>query len=580
MQVTNKKGQRMQLQQDIAGGGEARIWTVRSRADMVAKVYHAPTPEAERKIQAMVAKPPDQPWKHKAIAWPGDVLYQGRQFVGFLMPKVEKSSTIFNYYNPVKRKKLCPGFNWHYLHRTAMNLAIAAEAIHAKGHIIGDVNESNILVNDNALVTLVDTDSFQIIDQQGRVHRCTVGKAEYTPPELQGVSFKAVDRQVEHDLFGLAVLIFHLLMEGVHPFAGILTSQMSVGRVDLFCIKQGLFSYHGANPDVTPPRNALPFAILHPEIQQAFVRCFVHGHQASSIRPSAREWKQILDRVDNSLVTCSANPQHVYSSHLQACPWCNLQQFRQQPSALIGQQRPLPSAGSQPTVKSASSAPKVTPGKRSAQPQKRTAAKTKPRPTPTTTPSAVQPAAAGQWHVPLQWTGVSAAAWIFANLILTSAYGAGWNLTMQVYTAIGRTPTQAILGVLFGAIIGLGQWLVLRRQFPESGWWVPATMASCGAIWAINWQIDTLQGAALGGAVAGSVQWLVLQRKTHQSGWWLLISPGAWTAGKFASLWTLQHNLFPTLSANANIISPGIQGLVYGLLTGITLPLLLRRLKP
>ena len=79
----------------------------------------------------------------------------------------------------------------------------------------------SVSVGDDALVTLMDTDSFQVRDpQNGVIYRCHVGTPEYTPSELQGRDFASVDRAPEHDLFGLAVLIFQLLMEGTHPFAG------------------------------------------------------------------------------------------------------------------------------------------------------------------------------------------------------------------------------------------------------------------------------------------------------------------------------------------------------------------------
>ena len=41
-------------------------------------------------------------------------------------------------------------------------------------------------------------------------------KLDYTPPELQEQNFNQVDRASCHDNFALAILIFMLLMEGVH----------------------------------------------------------------------------------------------------------------------------------------------------------------------------------------------------------------------------------------------------------------------------------------------------------------------------------------------------------------------------
>ena len=62
-----------------------------------------------------------------------------------------------------------------------------------------------------ALVTLVDSDSFQVTVGD-KIYRCTVGKTEYTPPELQGTRFADIDRGADHDPFALAILIFQLLM--------------------------------------------------------------------------------------------------------------------------------------------------------------------------------------------------------------------------------------------------------------------------------------------------------------------------------------------------------------------------------
>jgi DNA-binding helix-hairpin-helix protein with protein kinase domain len=61
---------------------------------------------------------------------------------------------------------------------------------------VSDVNQSNFLVNDQALATLVDTDSFQVRDPDGsKVYRCPVGTPDYTPPEMQGVAFAGVNRK-------------------------------------------------------------------------------------------------------------------------------------------------------------------------------------------------------------------------------------------------------------------------------------------------------------------------------------------------------------------------------------------------
>jgi len=94
---------------------------------------------------------------------------------------------VFQIYNPGSRRHELPAFTYRHLLRTAQNLAAAVDVLHAHGYVAGDLNESNVLVADTALVTLVDTDSFQVRDpESGAVYRCPVGKPEFTPPELQG----------------------------------------------------------------------------------------------------------------------------------------------------------------------------------------------------------------------------------------------------------------------------------------------------------------------------------------------------------------------------------------------------------
>ena len=313
----------------LGHGGEARIFALLQDDTLVAKVYHKPTEAHVQKLIAMIANPPENPTAgqgHISIAWPIDLLRtvaSNEQVVGFLMPRVKGMHSILDFYNPKTRRQKCPFFNYAYLHRTARNLAAAAGALHARGYCIGDVNESNILASDNALVTLVDTDSFQVRDRdQNLVYRCPVGKPEFTPPELQGKSFQSVERVVEHDLFGLAVLIFQLLMEGTHPFSGIF---QGVGDPPPYetRIAAGHFSYSvGRRVPYLPTPIAPPFEILHPTLRQLFVRCFEDGYNNPQLRPNAQTWQGALSEAEKALITCPDNNQHRYGKHLNACPWC------------------------------------------------------------------------------------------------------------------------------------------------------------------------------------------------------------------------------------------------------------------
>ncbi|MBG1260882.1 tetratricopeptide repeat protein [Nostoc commune] len=319
----------LSLNVSLGRGGEACVYAVPSDNNLVAKIYHKPTTAHADKLQAMLANPPENPTAslgHISIAWPEDLLRAAdgkNPILGFLMPRIQGMRPIIDFYNPRTRRQHCPLFNYQYLLRTARNLAAAFAALHASGYCIGDVNESNILVSDTALVTLIDTDSFQVLDPSSNVvYRCPVGKPEFTPPELQNKTFAQHDREISHDLFGLAVLVFQLLMEGTHPFSGIFQGAIEPPPYEAR-IASGHFTYSQKRYVPYLPTPIAPaWEILHPSLQELFVRCFEDGHNNPLLRPSAQAWLSAIAEAEDSLITCTTNPQHRYNNHIRSCPWC------------------------------------------------------------------------------------------------------------------------------------------------------------------------------------------------------------------------------------------------------------------
>jgi TonB family protein len=313
---------------ELGAGGEARVFALPGDAERVVKVYRQPTPERARKIARMIAAPPllgPDPQGAVRLAWPqeGVVDEEGRP-VGFLMPRAE-GPRVFEFYNPVTRRARAPLFHYTLLHRTAANLASAFAVLHERGYVVGDVNESNILVSPEGAVTLVDTDGFQVPDPAFGVYRSRVGRPEFTPPELQGMAFGAVDRTAAHDDFGLGVLLFLLLMEGTHPFAVRVAGGDQEPAPLEERIRAGMFPYAGSRAPrlgCMPPRLALPFDVLHPAVRELFVRCFVDGHLDPSARPAPGAWRAALLEAEGELRRCDVNPQHRFGAHLGECPWC------------------------------------------------------------------------------------------------------------------------------------------------------------------------------------------------------------------------------------------------------------------
>lgn len=335
LMVYDEQGVGVPLGSEIGRGGEGTIFALAQNQLDCAKAYNKPlTQEDLRKLELMVEYPPDDPtWgtrKHRSISWPTSLLYRDlgcRECVGFVMPKINTQTfrKALCYFDTADRIKLFGGaFNWKYLYATVFNIVSAVAAVHARGHCIGDLNESNVLVARNSLITLIDCDSFQVQDpSSGKVFRCPVGKPEYAAPELHGKPYRDVDRTPETDCFALGVLIFQFLMGGTHPYQakGKLVDDAPTTQQKIL---RGHFSYTMQHGEIAPPDYALPFGLLAGEIQQLFHRCFADGHKNPHARPTAREWFEVLRAFFGRFTLCATNPNHFFLDHLSYCPWCEI----------------------------------------------------------------------------------------------------------------------------------------------------------------------------------------------------------------------------------------------------------------
>ena len=325
----------------LGSGGEGAVYRLPSHPDLVAKVYHPDklTSETIGKLKVMIDYPPrteNEQTGHIFVSWPKDTLhdvYSGT-VIGFLMPMVDKTNDLYEYYNPSSRRRNAPHVNYANLCSVAKSLATALDRLHGitYAYIIGDINESNAYITEDKQVTLIDADSFQVTDSRtdpSTIYRCFVGKPEYTAPELQSISFADEDRNIDHDNFALAVVIYQLLMEGTHPFRGIYTDPGEKPQVET-CIAQGYFLHSarvGRRVPLMPPRTALPWESLPANLRALFRRCFDDGHSDPAKRPNPRDWENALNEAMKDLRQCHVNPNHWYfGNKLGArgmnCTWC------------------------------------------------------------------------------------------------------------------------------------------------------------------------------------------------------------------------------------------------------------------
>src|SRR5215813_6920106 len=314
------KSEIVRLGRRIGIGAEGAVYEIKDRSDLVAKIYHEPPPP-EKAEKLVVLSGLGNERLFNLSAWPVDVLRDAPDgaVVGFIMKRISGAEEVHALHSPKSRLQKFPEASWTFLIYVSANIARAVAVIHEHGLVIGDVNPKNILVTRKATVHLLDVDSFQV-SAEGRTYRCDGGFPEYTPPELQGVAFREVDRRQEHDCFGLAVVVFQLLFLGRHPFSGRFLGQ---GEMPLErAIREFRFAY-GADAEsreMRQPPGTLALDSMPSLIVRLFRRAFL-----STDRPRPREWVERLDELAKALKKCERHSGHYYYRELSDCPWCGIE---------------------------------------------------------------------------------------------------------------------------------------------------------------------------------------------------------------------------------------------------------------
>ena len=460
----------------LAAGGEGTVYLPGSHPDHAAKIYHAPSADIQTKLRLMIDNTPRVPTgeeDHIAIAWPEDLLLDPAMpgsALGFLMRRVS-GRPVVQYYSPVQRRRSAPHFTYEHQVATARNLARVVEICHGQRYVIGDINESNAIASETGAVALIDTDSFQVLDRSsGQIYRSPVGKPEYTPAELQGHRFDSIDRAQDHDMFGLAVIIYQLLMEGVHPFTGIYTGSDDPPQIE-DRIANGHFPHsRSRGVPYRPSPLSPPWNSLHPSLQDLFIQCFDIGHDSPETRPTAHEWAQTLEEAQADLISCPRSGQHRHFNHLSDCPWCERAaamggfdysfpplppgvtptqpSFRppRSPAPSTPSPSPPPTSGARPTstspatpapASSAVSSPSPAPTSGPRPPSSSAAATPAPAPLPGPPPAprprrSPGPGYAGSGDVPdwLYWVSAVAGYGALISLTIFSEFNPWWWLTL------------------------------------------------------------------------------------------------------------------------------------------------------
>lgn len=309
----------------IGSGGEGAVFEINGHPKLVAKVYHKDklTDQHDQKLRRLVSLSAGE--LLTIAAWPRGLLFDPRTkgVRGLLMDRIADAYPLHELYGTSSRARTFPQAQWGHLVLAARNLAAAFATMHERGIVIGDVNQGNLLVDSSMCVRMIDCDSFQI-PHRNQFFRCPVGTPHFTPPELQSLKLVDVDRTVDHDAFGLAILIFHLLFVGRHPFAGRYNGPGDMTIEKAIAERRFAFSHNRAETLVDPPPASLRLEDLPHSIGDLFERAFrAQGDKPS--RPKPAEWIGELETLIKQRRVCPIEESHIYSSASLDCPWCRIE---------------------------------------------------------------------------------------------------------------------------------------------------------------------------------------------------------------------------------------------------------------
>jgi DNA-binding helix-hairpin-helix protein with protein kinase domain len=328
----------------FAAGGESELYNLllhRSVSgaelpnftNLVAKVLlpNKRSLDKRRKIEYLIANAPDnQANAHPDVIWAKYILEDERgEFVGYLMDKAEGEKLELLCTNKIPKPFL------HKWGRFALdlpesrllrlkicyNLCIAVEKMHRKGYVLADLKPENVMIQPDGRVSVIDTDSVQVVENQKILFPVNVATPEYTPAESYHTAQLSIDKRIiskTWDEFSIAVIQYRILF-GIHPFTA-----TSTGRYE-HCtdlqqkIKCGLFVHspnHQAFMSNVPNLHAL-FKTYPAPLQDYFCASL-------SANPAERlplpTWIPMLQKVISSQLSLAKSKSPIDKLHASDAP--------------------------------------------------------------------------------------------------------------------------------------------------------------------------------------------------------------------------------------------------------------------
>ncbi len=280
-------GNQIQLGKLLGKGGEANVFNIIGQPKLAVKIYKkTPSTETIQKLHTLIDMP-----AITNTAWPLKLIFEtnsANTIIGYLMHKADSVKT-WNNFNVESSRAQVKGYSYTstFFHNMLSSFVKVLNDVHTSGLIIGDINDSNILIDKSGYCTVIDVDSFQV----GSL-LCTVARPEFLAPPLQSVSLKSVARDQSHDHFAMGVLFWQLIFNGISAHQGMGQPNSIPERIKAnLCIGSSLYKPPKFQHDV----NKLPAVIRDLFVKAFFLANTTNQEWLSALKTHKKELKSFIN---------------------------------------------------------------------------------------------------------------------------------------------------------------------------------------------------------------------------------------------------------------------------------------------
>ncbi len=231
---------KLELKQEVGSGHEAVCYLTSSV--IVAKIFKPKTLAKLQIKQQKVNHLINLQNQNKSLCFPkNSICNSNKEFIGYSMLRANGVELKKALIDPNGQDKYLPDWSFKNSIELCRTLAKTITDIHNLKLIVGDVNPSNILIQNSKTVYFIDTDSYQVANMP-----CTVGMQEYTRKKHINKPDYNYLRNSADDSYAIYVISFQILMCGKLPYSH------KGGDTVINDIRNGYFPYHPTNSNKCP----------------------------------------------------------------------------------------------------------------------------------------------------------------------------------------------------------------------------------------------------------------------------------------------------------------------------------------